>query len=562
MNSITQTSRLIKQKTKKNSPSGSSPRSSGSVEVHPETREKEDQGVHSVGDKNLRSTERNGCSGSQIACKDIKTAQRTYNDLCRGENHNPRADLGIAENYLEVLHRQGGGTAEIVEGLEKIVDVLGCDKGVLLSSLEKIIDFYEKYRYKLKSFWDVGKIDDEAEKIKKRKKKKKFYASKFLIEHLGFFSIVDSKTGLAVLKSMMLGFETGDEKWFDRAGSVSICCRTAVKVECSEDSDHVFFKKVPCRQDICPVCSQRDSIGHRQRVQRVNDNLAGFEKLGQFIFTIPEQLREKCLEKKRVRSLRTAAYNVVKGVERNGEKIFKYGFATFEPFGDRDKTVFKPHFPVVAVALKDVEMEFSKEALGLLRKRWRKGVMGVFSDDPEAIGIIKKADFNDKELNFNYKYVDKTVPDIDIDGRDKNESKWHHRLKYNTKTVFDSECFLKLDIDFLSENSSVLFYNNLVYWGKKPDEYIVINSMGKRFAWVSSRGVDFVCKENEGAKCFLSGCSGDLKVVWYSEDSFSVSVGELQKRSGIVDIPGGKYKGVLTYRHLALELAEGFPDGY
>lgn len=163
---------------------------------------------------------------------------------------------------------------------------------------------------------------------------------------------------------------------------VSQCGKSVVWLQ-GQDTENFFIKKIDCRKSWCPVCGGKGGKIHNSRLhailKRVNPEKYN---LRQFVFTVPEQLREilktrenleklvqlakKTIEKFFGDPVFDAAGHVKKYKLKNG--VIEY----LHLFGDEAPGVFKPHVNIHIFEDKKVRLKLDASVLDSIKKYWLK----------------------------------------------------------------------------------------------------------------------------------------------------------------------------------------------
>ncbi len=176
-----------------------------------------------------------------------------------------------------------------------------------------------------------------------------------------------------------------------------------------------FAKKLVCNKEWCSDCGKDGSIAHNRRFLRWLPKIRQFESLGYFVFTCPEDIRQRYRSKD---SLSKLGHGVQVILKRHG---FSRGLRRFHYFGDESEK-WHPHLNLL------VESGFiGPEELAAIKAEYA-ALLGV----PFAV--------------VNYEYTDKP-------------GKMVHILKYVTRATFH-------DANWDKEMAQELRkFRNMVVWG-------------------------------------------------------------------------------------------------
>ncbi|MDD5702925.1 MAG: hypothetical protein PHU23_12850 [Dehalococcoidales bacterium] len=108
--------------------------------------------------------------------------------------------------------------------------------------------------------------------------------------------------------------------------------------ECEDG--HRYAKEIVCGKEWCRICGQDDSSAHNRRFVRWLPKIQQFPTMGYFVFTIPENIRDRFRTKNKLNELRSNVHRILKS------RGFTGGLSRYHWFGDRS-TKYHPHLNVL-----------------------------------------------------------------------------------------------------------------------------------------------------------------------------------------------------------------------
>jgi hypothetical protein len=122
------------------------------------------------------------------------------------------------------------------------------------------------------------------------------------------------------------------------------CGRWGYVREC--DNRHIVATRLLCGFEWCSTCGQKGSRVHKQRIARQLKRVLKAERVGYFVFTVPESIRWYYSTPERLSKLNTRILGIVKYVL--GDDIRYISRWHFK--GDRNKKKYYPHLNVLVNA--------------------------------------------------------------------------------------------------------------------------------------------------------------------------------------------------------------------
>lgn len=187
-----------------------------------------------------------------------------------------------------------------------------------------------------------------------------------------------------------------------------------VAAECPDG--HRFAKELVCSKDWCRNCGSKGSIAHNRRIARWLPKIMQFQSMGYLVFTLPQELESKFMNKKALTRLGRKVQKMLKGLG------FARGLRRWHWFGDRSPR-WRPHLNVMVDG-------------GWLTPEVLEEIKGGYAD---ILGVGMADVF--------YRYL--TSP-----------GEMYHTLKYVCRATF-------LDYEWDTEMAMELHgFRNMVVWGR------------------------------------------------------------------------------------------------
>lgn len=201
---------------------------------------------------------------------------------------------------------------------------------------------------------------------------------------------------------------------------VNVCGKNAVWFV-GESSGSRYVKQVHCRKQWCPVCGGKGGVVHKSRIKSVISRV-DVEKYNvrQFIFTIPENIRDKYKSREGLNQLFSMARSVVE--KYFGEPYFDRrghvkGYKMELPcisymhiFGDQDEYgntgIYKPHVNIHIFEDKSKKLKLDQALVDAMRILWGKKLArhneGI---DPEHVDIHYSFSIGAAKVMHRIKYM-------------------------------------------------------------------------------------------------------------------------------------------------------------
>jgi len=146
-----------------------------------------------------------------------------------------------------------------------------------------------------------------------------------------------------------------------------ICGAYVAYFECEDNPEnHSFGKRIFCGRQWCPRCGQDNSEAHRRRYMRIMDKIFSLDRLGVFVFTIPQTVVDAFLDP----VVLSMASNFVAGLLK--KKGFDKRLLVWHFFGDgkirEGRLRFDKYHPHLNVAVEGGWL--SEEFLDEVKKAW------------------------------------------------------------------------------------------------------------------------------------------------------------------------------------------------
>ena len=252
------------------------------------------------------------------------------------------------------------------------------------------------------------------------------------------------------------------------------CGTNALIGECLDNHDHNFLITQRCRKESCQICGKDDSAAHISRKRKAATGLIGFKNLAYFVFTLPQDIREKFLDPEVMKKFQRKVKSIFKSLGLVSQKkisyydkfrkktltktistgTFKGGLMRWHFLGEDHKkatglNVFHPHLNII---------------LGTDGSAWL---------DPEVLQTIKD-DISDYLRNIGSEVKTSVTS---LSWRKTIKQKWH-LLRYVTRAtltsnVLDNECIRILHLNnteskmakkLLITKGNNAAYNPLMFW--------------------------------------------------------------------------------------------------
>ena len=187
-------------------------------------------------------------------------------------------------------------------------------------------------------------------------------------------------------------------------------------IEAHCEDGHSFAKELVCNKEWCSICGDDGSIAHNRRFARWLPKVMQIDSMGYFVFTIPQELREKYRTKKALGKLGHQVQELLKGFD------YSRGLRRWHWFGDKS-TRWHPHLNVI------VDGHYINERKLDAIKRDYASLLGVLLAD----------------INYHYR---------------RSPGKMVHTLKYVARASFRD---YELDMEMALELRG---FRNMVVWGR------------------------------------------------------------------------------------------------
>jgi hypothetical protein len=221
-----------------------------------------------------------------------------------------------------------------------------------------------------------------------RKNSSKNIAKILLKERLSGRSIADSAPDVAPYleyNALTRGVFASDEYKRDfryQENLINVCGKSVIWLQ-GAVSENFYVKKIDCRKSWCPVCGGKGGKIHNSRLHAILSR-ADFMKynLRQFVFTVPESLRDLLIDRKNLSKVIKSLKNIIEKFfgepqfDKLGwvkkHKLEKGVVCYFHAFGDEAPGVYKPHFNIHVFENKTVRLKLEAAELELIKKSWLK----------------------------------------------------------------------------------------------------------------------------------------------------------------------------------------------
>ena len=227
-------------------------------------------------------------------------------------------------------------------------------------------------------------------------------------------------------------------------------CGSSVAVFSGSVTGHTYLKTIHCRKQWCPVCGGKGGQVHKSRMHSIL-NRVDVDKYNarQFVFTIPENLRELFKDRNQLSELFKMSKSVIEkyfGVpifDKRGHvkkyRLEKPVIAYLHAFGDKSPGVFMPHINVHVLESKKEILKIDQSILDSINKSW--------------LIKLKKYDPCISVVDVQYSFVTK-------------KGKFIHKLKYMSRP------WAKEDYEAITDESlkallvlDLSGFQYLRYWG-------------------------------------------------------------------------------------------------
>lgn len=165
-----------------------------------------------------------------------------------------------------------------------------------------------------------------------------------------------------------------------RENLVKTCGLNVVWFQDVKSGDH-YLHELACRKQWCPTCGGKNGTIHKSRMHSLLSRIDPRKyNMRQFVFTVPDELRDEFRSRDALNELFAMARRVV---EKNFgcAELDKYGHikryklkkpvvSYLHVFGDQDRGVFKPHVNVHILENLSVLLKLTPEQLQKIRKDW------------------------------------------------------------------------------------------------------------------------------------------------------------------------------------------------
>jgi hypothetical protein len=192
-------------------------------------------------------------------------------------------------------------------------------------------------------------------------------------------------------------------------------CRKSVVWFVGENSGDEYVKKIDCRKQWCPICGGKGGTIHKSRLHAIYNRFdVGKYNLRQFVFTIPESLREVLLDRE---NLNLLFYYVKQTIEKFfGSPVFdkkghirKYKLEKgvifyLHLFGDNEPGIYKPHINVHIVEEKKEKLVLQESVLDSIKKYWLKKLKN-FDEGLTAVDVHYKFRITKGQVIHALKYM-------------------------------------------------------------------------------------------------------------------------------------------------------------
>lgn len=359
----------------------------------------------------------------------------------------------------------------------------------------------EKYYFlpTTRQYADVDIVDFE---IKPKKKVKQSIQKLLLRERISGKSLADHEESPYLDNNALTRGEMSDDDLYKyRVSMVGQCQKSAVWF-LGQSTGLNYIRKIDCRKAYCPDCGGAGGKIHKNRMHSVF-NRVDVEKynLRQFVFTIPEEIREKLKSRENLNKLIGYTKQTIEKyfgnpvLDKKGHvkkyQLNKGVIMYLHIFGDNDDN-FKPHVNIHILEDKNQKLVIEESTLNSIKKYWHK-----------------------KLKNF-----DETLVNVDVHYSFRNtKPKKLHAIKYMTKSwgVKQFENQTEEMKKFLVNDLSGFQY--LRYWGSLSncnykDEYNI-------------KEEKITCESKCGEKLLVLGISSFNELSWknrmiYVDDGFYI----------------------------------------
>lgn len=169
---------------------------------------------------------------------------------------------------------------------------------------------------------------------------------------------------------------------FEYVENLSKTCKCNAAWMSGNVSGDTYIKLLDCRKQWCPTCGGKNGTIHKSRIHAIM-NRFGAEKynLRQFVFTVPDNIREMTKSKDDLNYLFCSAKGIIEKFfgepifDRHGHinnyRLEKGALSYLHVFGE-EKGVYKPHINIHVIEKKNVKMKLEAAFLESIKKCWIK----------------------------------------------------------------------------------------------------------------------------------------------------------------------------------------------
>lgn len=206
-----------------------------------------------------------------------------------------------------------------------------------------------------------------------------------------------------------------------KSSIINTCGKNVVWLQGTESGMH-YIKEIKCRKQWCPICGGSGGEVHKSRVHSLI-NRFDVEKynLRQFVFTVPESLRESCKSRQSLDWLFGAARQVIERhfgqatLDKHGHvkkwKLVNGVIAYLHVFGEQTG-VFKPHINIHIIENSEVKLKLSETQLNSIKKLWLKKLQVKFGYQSEVINVYYSFRIGVKKVVHALKYMARPWNDL------------------------------------------------------------------------------------------------------------------------------------------------------
>lgn len=162
-------------------------------------------------------------------------------------------------------------------------------------------------------------------------------------------------------------------------------CQKSVVWFIGENTGDQYVKKIDCRKQWCPVCGGKGGTIHKSRLHSIFNRFdVDKYNLRQFVFTIPESLRELFLDRENLNLLISYVKQTIErffGVpvfDKKGHikkyKLEKGIIFYLHLFGDNEPGVYKPHINVHILEDKKEKLALDNSVLESIKKYYLRKI--------------------------------------------------------------------------------------------------------------------------------------------------------------------------------------------